>query len=128
MLVLPARRGAALLGAVGARRFAAGPVKYEALSVGIPKETFEREKRAAASPASVALLKKAGIGEVRVEAGAGLGASYSDAARVAARSIDGLRRHRGRAGRGRAGRGRAGRGDAACVVRGVGGRAAGLVG
>jgi len=84
MLVLPARRGAALLGAVGARRFAAGPVKYEALSVGIPKETFEREKRAAASPASVALLKKAGIGEVRVEAGAGLGASYSDAAYEAA--------------------------------------------
>ena len=62
---------------VNARQLSS-PVKYEALSVGIPKETYDLERRVAASPATVALMKKAGFGEVRVEKGAGALASYSD--------------------------------------------------
>ena len=67
-----------------ARRSASTGLKYEALAVGVPKETFPLEKRCAASPTSVALLKKNGIGEVLIEDGAGVGASYSNAAYEAA--------------------------------------------
>ncbi|CAH0370731.1 unnamed protein product [Pelagomonas calceolata] len=67
-----------------ARRSASTGLKYEALAVGVPKETFPLEKRCAASPTSVALLKKNGIGEVLIEDGAGMGASYSNAAYEAA--------------------------------------------
>jgi NAD(P) transhydrogenase len=67
-----------------ARRSASTGLKYEALAVGVPKETFPLEKRCAASPTSVALLKKNGIGEVLIEDGAGIGASYSNAAYEAA--------------------------------------------
>ena len=67
---------------VTARRFSG--VKYETLSVGIPKETTDLEKRVAASPATVALMKKAGFGDVRVESGAGALATYADADYAAA--------------------------------------------
>jgi len=63
-----------------ARRRASTGLKYEALAVGVPKETFALEKRCAASPTSIALLKKNGIGEVLVEDSAGAGASYSNSA------------------------------------------------
>mmetsp|Transcript_6446 Transcript_6446/g.22794 ORF Transcript_6446/g.22794 Transcript_6446/m.22794 type:complete len:463 (+) Transcript_6446:79-1467(+) len=52
--------------------------KYAELTVGIPKETFDLEKRVAASPATVALLKKAGFKSVLIQSGAGVGASYED--------------------------------------------------
>ena len=84
MLVAPAARR---LPALGARRAFSG-VKYEGMSVGIPKETFARERRVAASPATVALLKKAGFGEVRVEKGAGALASYGDAGCRVRRKMD----------------------------------------
>ena len=49
------------------------------VSVGVPKESFEGEKRVALSRAGVELLlKKGGIGSVLVEKGAGKTAGYSD--------------------------------------------------
>ncbi|MEL6905246.1 MAG: NAD(P)(+) transhydrogenase (Re/Si-specific) subunit alpha, partial [Planctomycetota bacterium] len=49
------------------------------MRIGIPKETHPGERRVAASPAAVARFQKLGF-EVSVEAGAGEGASYPDAA------------------------------------------------
>ena len=81
-MYLPTLRASSLR--LVARRSASTGLKYEALAVGVPKETFPLEKRCAASPTSVALLKKNGIGEVLIEDGAGIGASYSNAAYEAA--------------------------------------------
>ncbi|XRA99374.1 NAD(P) transhydrogenase beta subunit [Pycnococcus provasolii] len=57
-------------------------VKYkplESLQMGIPKETFENERRVAMTPAAVATLKtKLGVGNVVVETGAGRGAQFAD--------------------------------------------------
>mmetsp|Transcript_2504 Transcript_2504/g.4004 ORF Transcript_2504/g.4004 Transcript_2504/m.4004 type:complete len:1047 (-) Transcript_2504:308-3448(-) len=53
-------------------------IKYSALTIGIPKETYDLEKRVAATPATVASMKKAGFKEIIIESGAGLAASYSD--------------------------------------------------
>mmetsp|Transcript_26098 Transcript_26098/g.84473 ORF Transcript_26098/g.84473 Transcript_26098/m.84473 type:complete len:1037 (+) Transcript_26098:388-3498(+) len=60
----------------GVRRLSS--VKYGELVVGIPKETFPLEKRVAATPATVASLKKAGFKDVVVESEAGVGASYGN--------------------------------------------------
>ncbi len=49
------------------------------LKIGVPKEIDPRERRVAATPASVARLKKMGF-EVLVEAGAGAAAGFEDAA------------------------------------------------
>lgn len=48
------------------------------LTIGIPKETDPLEKRVAATPASVARLKKMGF-DVMLEAGAGVAAGFEDA-------------------------------------------------
>lgn len=47
------------------------------MTIGVPKETFPRERRVALVPPSVLSLTKAGL-EVAVEAGAGVAAGYSD--------------------------------------------------
>ena len=44
---------------------------------GVPKETFENEKRVALSPAGVATLIKAGFQGVLIEKGAGAGAKFT---------------------------------------------------
>lgn len=46
-------------------------------SAGVPKESFEGERRVALTPAGVAALKKAGFKEVLVESGAGAAANFS---------------------------------------------------
>ncbi len=51
----------------------------KAIIVGVPKETFPGERRVALIPDVIPGLKKAGV-EVRVEAGAGVEASITDAA------------------------------------------------
>ncbi|CAK8685581.1 unnamed protein product [Clavelina lepadiformis] len=52
--------------------------EYKNISVGVPKEVFESEKRVAISPAGVKQLLKIGYG-VKVEEGAGNAAKFSDA-------------------------------------------------
>jgi NAD(P) transhydrogenase len=52
-------------------------VPYDRLTVGIPKETFPRERRVAATPESVARLVKPGF-SVQVEDGAGLSSYFSN--------------------------------------------------
>jgi len=59
-------------------------VPYSELTVGVPKESFQNEKRVAITPANVALLKKKGFKAVVVEKNAGHGAKFSDAEYVAA--------------------------------------------
>ena len=54
-------------------------VPYSELSVGVPKESASMEKRVGQTPESVAKLVKEGI-TVKVEAGAGAAADFSDAA------------------------------------------------
>ena len=49
------------------------------MKIGVPKETFDGEKRVAMTPQSVAALKKLGY-ECLIEAGAGAGARFADAA------------------------------------------------
>ena len=62
---------------------AAKGVPFSELSVGVPKETFDNEKRVALSPAAAATLIKNGF-SVNVEAGAGFEAKFLDADYVAA--------------------------------------------
>jgi NAD(P) transhydrogenase subunit alpha len=60
--------------------------------IAVPKETFPGERRVALVPASIAALKKLG-GEVRIEAGAGTAAGFTDDAyRAAGAEIVGDRR------------------------------------
>lgn len=49
----------------------------QGLVVGVPKESFEGERRVAIAPVHVAKLKKAGA-TVNIEAGAGVGSGYFD--------------------------------------------------
>jgi len=63
-----------LAAAPGSSRTALAPLK-----VGIPRETHPGERRVAATPVTAAKILKLGL-EVLVEAGAGEGADYSDAA------------------------------------------------
>ncbi|GAB4819658.1 hypothetical protein N2152v2_006704 [Parachlorella kessleri] len=51
---------------------------YSELTVGVPRETFEGERRVALTPAGVAALKKAGFKNVVVEQGAGALANFGD--------------------------------------------------
>lgn len=51
---------------------------YQDILVGVPKESFQNEKRVAISPAGVQTLVKMGFG-VQVEKGAGEMAKFSDA-------------------------------------------------
>lgn len=55
-------------------------VPYANLSVGVAKETLASEARVALTPAGVATLRKAGLGAVLVESGAGAPSEFSDAA------------------------------------------------
>ncbi|KAL6776704.1 hypothetical protein ACKKBF_B30620 [Auxenochlorella protothecoides x Auxenochlorella symbiontica] len=64
-------------------------VPYDQLAVGVPKESFEGERRVALTPAGVAALKKAGFKEVLVESGAGAAANFSDADYEAAGAVMG---------------------------------------
>src|SRR5262245_28696709 len=60
--------------------------------IAVPKETYPGERRVALVPASIAALKKLG-GEVRIEAGAGTAAGFTDDAyRAAGAEIVGDRR------------------------------------
>ena len=54
-----------------------GLTKPVTVTAGVPKETFEGEKRVALSPAGVATLLKAGFQGVLVERGAGAGAKFT---------------------------------------------------
>ena len=47
------------------------------VTTGVPKETFENEKRVALSPAGVATLIKAGFQGVLIEKGAGAAAKFT---------------------------------------------------
>jgi NAD(P) transhydrogenase len=55
------------------------PIPYSELTIGVPKETFEGERRVALTPAGVQALLKAGFKSVIVESGAGASAKFSDA-------------------------------------------------
>lgn len=60
------------------------PIPYEDLVVGVPKETFDGERRVSVTPTVVQQLLKAGFRKVVVQAGAGAAAQFSDEAYVAA--------------------------------------------
>eukprot|EP00197_Chlamydomonas_leiostraca_P006463 CAMPEP_0202869410 /NCGR_PEP_ID=MMETSP1391-20130828/12438_1 /ASSEMBLY_ACC=CAM_ASM_000867 /TAXON_ID=1034604 /ORGANISM="Chlamydomonas leiostraca, Strain SAG 11-49" /LENGTH=293 /DNA_ID=CAMNT_0049549723 /DNA_START=91 /DNA_END=969 /DNA_ORIENTATION=- len=51
---------------------------YKELAIGVPKESHEGERRVALTPSSAAALLKAGFKSVVVEAGAGVGARFTD--------------------------------------------------
>ena len=70
--------------AASLRAFGTAPKPYPNLSVGVPRETFKDERRVSVTPDRVAWLKKAGVGEVCVEKGAGIAAGFTDAAYEAA--------------------------------------------
>lgn len=53
---------------------------YAELTVGVPRETYNNERRVAITPQNVALLKKTGFGKVLVERGAGAQADFLDEA------------------------------------------------
>ena len=55
------------------------------LYAGVPKETFEREKRVALSPAGVAALLKAGFQGVVVQSSAGEAAKFQVSQQVSGR-------------------------------------------
>eukprot|EP00798_Chlamydomonas_sp_ICE-L_P011250 gene11250-18875_t len=57
---------------------------YGTLSIGVPKESFDNEKRVGVTPEGVAALLKAGFKEVNVASGAGAAAEFSDSAYTAA--------------------------------------------
>ena len=89
--VSPARRALQTLVPVAQDAAAAAdaaPVgkPWDTMTIGVPKETFEGEKRVAMSPATVTQLTKKGF-TIYVESGAGLGAKWSDADYEAAGAI-----------------------------------------
>ncbi|KAJ9525270.1 hypothetical protein QJQ45_020803, partial [Haematococcus lacustris] len=69
---------------------ASSAVPYQHLTVGVPRESFEGEKRVALTPAGAATLLKEGFAAVLVERGAGAAAEFSDEAYLAvgARVVD----------------------------------------
>eukprot|EP00741_Cyanophora_paradoxa_P005244 tig00000865_g5084.t1 len=71
--LIPDAAASATLGADAAVNHSARAIK----TIGIPKEIHEFEKRIAATPSSIAILKKYGV-DVLVESGAGAGAKFSD--------------------------------------------------
>lgn len=83
-LAAPATRNRAVAaqrppaGAAGSNRSVlTKPNRAAHLPAGIPRETYENERRVALTPQGVAALKKAGFKEVVVEAGAGAAANFS---------------------------------------------------
>jgi len=52
-------------------------IPYKQLSIGVPKESFQNERRVALAPATVQTLVKKGF-KVNVEEGAGVGASFNN--------------------------------------------------
>lgn len=54
------------------------PVPYSELTIGIPAETYDGEKRVAVAPQNIPLLLKKGFSRVLVERGAGANAEYAD--------------------------------------------------
>lgn len=54
-------------------------VPYSSLTVGVPKEIYQHERRVAITPANVKLLKKKGFRDVIVERDAGVAAQFMDA-------------------------------------------------
>ena len=52
-------------------------MRHASLAAGVPKETFPGEARVSLTPAGAAALRKAGFGEVVVEAGAGAAARFA---------------------------------------------------
>ncbi|ELK12167.1 NAD(P) transhydrogenase, mitochondrial [Pteropus alecto] len=61
----------------GHRGLFIGGIPYKQLTVGLPKEIFQNEKRVALSPAGVQILVKQGF-NVAVESGAGEASKFSD--------------------------------------------------
>jgi alanine dehydrogenase len=57
---------------------------------GVPRETFENEKRVALTPAGVQALLKAGFGQVAVESGAGVGSKFSVSVQFLTVVLDGI--------------------------------------
>jgi NAD(P) transhydrogenase len=55
-------------------------IPYEKLSIGIPKETYDLEKRVAATPETVSKFLKANFQSVYIETGAGVASSFTDQA------------------------------------------------
>ena len=51
--------------------------EYKNITVGVPREVMENEKRVALSPAGVQILSKIGYG-VKIETAAGAAAKFSD--------------------------------------------------
>jgi len=81
----PSRQATRLPGLVHPTRNVSG-IPYADLTIGVPKELANLERRVAQTPESVGKLTKAGF-NVLVEKGAGKLASFSDAAYVAVRHI-----------------------------------------
>jgi NAD(P) transhydrogenase len=79
-------RGAFSRGNIAVRALCTAAVKstpYDQLTIGVVKETAKNERRVSQTPESVAKLVKAGF-NVKVEAGAGEGSDFNDAAYTAA--------------------------------------------
>lgn len=53
-------------------------VPYSSLTIGVPREIFENERRVALTPQNAALLRKKGFGSVLVERNAGVEAQFLD--------------------------------------------------
>lgn len=53
-------------------------IPYSELTIGVPAETFEGEKRVSVAPQNIPLLLKKGFSRVLVERGAGANAEYAD--------------------------------------------------
>ena len=65
------------LGATNSRRPSPPPPHALSLLAGVPRETFDNERRVALTPAGVAALRKAGFKSVVVQSGAGALANFS---------------------------------------------------
>ena len=71
------RRGQCLgSGTINSRRHCNTPPALS-LAAGVPRETFDGERRVALTPAGVAALRKAGFKSVVVQSGAGALANFS---------------------------------------------------
>ena len=59
-------------------------ISYMSLTIGVPREVFQNERRVALTPQNVSLLLKKGFGQVLVERNAGVEAQFLDEHYVAA--------------------------------------------
>lgn len=53
-------------------------IAYKDITLGVPKESYDGERRVSLTPAAIASLLKAGFKGVNVESGAGVGARFTD--------------------------------------------------